>query len=98
MKQDIRVKVRRILRQFKPYDRVYRHTEKEIANEKLRLARNPDDEPSIDFNDAAVVNEQVMLLKVLVAQGGVTDEAYVRIVSDEVDEDSAPVAVHALIE
>jgi hypothetical protein len=96
--EDLKGKVLLILGQFKSYHRIYKHTERELTNERLRLAKNPDDEPAVDFNDTTVVNEQVLLLKTLRGQGGHTEEDFVKILSEAIHEDNAPVVVHTLVE
>ena len=87
-----------ILSQVKHSPRIYRYTEWDRNHERERLARNPDDEPQVDFNDHEVINEQVRLLKVLCARRVVADTEFAKLVGAEIGAQNAAVVAHTLVE
>ena len=95
--EDLQRDVRRILGQAKIGDRIYRHSEQELAAERRRLEKNPHDDPALDFDDSTVVNEQVVLLKLL-HDPRASGEEFVRILAEQTTATNAAVVTHALVE
>jgi hypothetical protein len=96
--EELRRKIRLILGQVKPSDRIYRYTESDVLLENLRAASEPDAPRVADVKDTTIVNEQILLLKVLRGQGGHSETDFVTVLSEEVSADNATVVVHTLID
>jgi len=94
---DLQGKIRLILSQVKSYSTIYKIKEGELLSKRLMKVMGKGDDATTE-EVSTVVNEQVILLKILYGQGGHASDEFVKILSGEVNDVNAAVIVHTLIE